>query len=186
MAEEEDMAQDAETIANAFRMVADQLEDEAVNNEDMEGMEDEDFLESIRNRVKNRRVKLASLRKSVMSEGDKGESGDTDTGLPEEYLGIAAQISNNPDAITRQQVEARKAKINSIKEKIARAKREAEVKTFGTGKLKTDVEAIAAENVEDFEKKPYAGKKQKTGATKHKGLTESLDFSELLRRGLLG
>ena len=196
MAEEEDMAQDAETIANAFRMVADQLEDEAVSNKDVEGMEgeemadedmeDEDFLESVRNRVKNRRAKLAGLRKSVMSEGDKGEAGDTDTGLPDMYLGLAAEIGKNPDTITRQQVEARKAKINSIKEKIARAKREAEVKTYGTGKLKTDVEAVATENVEDFEKKPYAGKKQKTGATKHTGLTEKLDFESLLAHGLLG
>lgn len=157
----------------------DEFGGEAFENED-------EILESVRQRAKSRREKLAKLRKNVMNEDDTPPN-MTDKTFKDFIGAVGEDIGENNDSITHS--ESVKARVDAIKEKLqkARAKREAEVKTFGNGKLKVDAEDLATENVPDFTQTAYPGKKQNTGAAKHKkGLTEKLNFNDLISRGLLG
>jgi len=185
-------------LVDALQRAADQLAGTAV--EDEVGDEDLDqVLESVRQKVLARREKLANLRKSMNEEHPNGLGGDTAVlddmpkdGITKGWLNVADEIAKDGDTISK--TEAVK-KVAAFKRKS-----EAEVKPFKVkgaqpgsgaiwGKEAGDGHTVKHDNdglPKDGSTLTKAGSfPGNTGGAK-KGLTEKLDFDQLLKRGILG
>jgi hypothetical protein len=195
-------------LVDALQGAADQLAGAAVEDK----MEDEDLdqvLESVRQKVLSRREKLANLRKS-MNEDDSTPMADLqvdDQGPYVGWLNVAGLIGEDDDTISKTEAAKsdRSKKVEAIKAKIAKSKREAEVMAWkvkgaqnGSGaiwgkeggdghKVKHNQEGMpGADSLGDssLAAKP-AGYPDNSKLSK-KGLTEKLDFENLLKKGILG
>jgi len=158
-----------------------------------EGGEDE-MMESVRQRARIRREKLAKIRKTRMGEVEQNTPVFADQ--PDEELILNNQfysdINKRPEIITHSEAvraSNRKRRVEAIRRKIAtlRAQREAEVKTFQNGVVKgngADQFVPSEGAAAGIEKK--APRYPESFAKAEKKMTEKLDFSAMLKKGILG